>query len=376
MIGFDKGNEGHRILDGENVTSINPDLTSAANVTLAKRLAENRAIGFIADVKSGKFDLPFTEAKPMLACPNPHGRPNSEVLRPWANGLDVVQRSRNVWIIDFGPHMPLDQASMYEAPFAIVQARVKPARDTVKRKSYRDYWWLHAEPCAEMRTRLKPLERFLVTTTVSKHRVFVWIYPPILPDHQLVAFARSDNYFFGILTSRIHELWARSQGTQVRERESGFRYTPTTCFETFPLPNPTDDGKALVAATAKELDTLRWNWLNPPEWTREEVLEFPGSVSGPWARYVREPDERGTGTVRYVRLVPKDEAIAKKLAKRTLTKLYNERPTWLDLAHKKLDAAVSTAYGWNPDMSDEEILAALLALNLERAAKQGDVGGR
>jgi hypothetical protein len=73
-----------------------------------------------------------------------------------------------------------------------------------------------------------------------------------------------------------------------------------------------------------------------------------------------------TSVREYPRIVAKDEECAKRLRKRTLTNLYNERPTWLDLAHKKLDAAVFAAYGWKPDMSDEEILAWLLALNLER----------
>jgi hypothetical protein len=49
--------------------------------------------------------------------------------------------------------------------------------------------------------------------------------------------------------------------------------------------------------------------------------------------------------------------------------LYNQRPTWLDLAHKKLDDAVFSAYGWKSNLSDEEILERLLKLNLERSKK-------
>lgn len=71
--------------------------------------------------------------------------------------------------------------------------------------------------------------------------------------------------------------------------------------------------------------------------------------------------------MRYPRLVAGDEECAGQLAKRTLTNLYNQRPTWLALAHEKLDAAVAEAYGWPADLSEEEILARLLALNLERA---------
>ena len=84
------------------------------------------------------------------------------------------------------------------------------------------------------------------------------------------------------------------------------------------------------------------------------------------------------GTVKYPRIVPKDEACARKLKKRTLTNLYNERPTWLDNIHRKLDQAVFAAYqsttgdpGWSPDMTDEEILEKLLALNLEQAGGEG-----
>jgi len=73
------------------------------------------------------------------------------------------------------------------------------------------------------------------------------------------------------------------------------------------------------------------------------------------------------------RLEPKDADCAAKLKKRTLTNLYNERPAWPDLAHKKLDATVAAAYGWPADLTDEQILEKLLALNLERAAAEAKV---
>ncbi len=134
------------------------------------------------------------------------------------------------------------------------------------------------------------------------------------------------------------------------------------------MPKPSPAQEQAIAEAARELNDLREGWLNPPEWTREEVLEFPGTPGGPWSRYIAP----GTNTVRYPRIVPKDDASEALLKKRTLTRLYNERPTWLDLAHKKLDAAVFAAYGWDPAMSEDDLLAALLALNLERAASQSD----
>ncbi len=193
------------------------------------------------------------------------------------------------------------------------------------------------------------------------------------------------------------------QGTRLETRP---RYTPTTCFETFPFPFPDDlteqpvhveseldagkhykhivlreeppprtpdEHRAAIAAAAKELNELRERWLNPPEWTVEKVLEFPGSKDGPWSRYIDAASvdsKTGIGTVRYPRLEPKDADCAAKLKKRTLTNLYNERPAWLDLAHKKLDTAVAAAFSWPADLTDEQILEKLLALNLERAAEE------
>ena len=125
------------------------------------------------------------------------------------------------------------------------------------------------------------------------------------------------------------------------------------------FPNRRRDKSAAIAEAARELDTLRNAWLNPPEWTREETLTFPGSVEGPWARYVQEADGRGIGTVRYPRTVAKDAESAALLAKRTLTGLYNARPAWLERAHRRLDAAVFEAYGWTAELGDDEVLGRL-----------------
>ena len=283
MVGFDDGSEKHRVLNGKPVVVINSNLTATADTTKALRLRSNEDIGFIADVKAGKFDLPEESALAMLFAPNPNGLPNSDVLLPWVNSLDILRRPRTFWIVDFGSGTPVETATRYEAPFGKVNKDVFPERSKVKRKAYRDYWWIHAEPCDEMRRLIQPLPRFLVTTTVSKHRVFAWLYLPTLPDHQLVAFGRADDFFFGVLHSRFHEIWALAQGTRLETRP---RYTPTTCFETFPFPRPTPAQEAAIAAAAKELNELRERWLNPPEWTAERVLEFPGSVNGPWSRYL------------------------------------------------------------------------------------------
>ena len=104
------------------------------------------------------------------------------------------------------------------------------------------------------------------------------------------------------------------------------------------------------------MNGLREAWLNPADLVVIEPEVVP--TAAPGEAPIRYPD----------RILPRDEAAAKVLKKRTLTNLYNERPAWLDMAHKRLDAAVAAAYGWPADLADEDILARLFALNQERAA--------
>jgi hypothetical protein len=364
MIGFDDGSQKDRTLDGVIVADILPNLTSTLDITTAHRLLVNADICYRGTSKVGPFELAETEALAMLNEPNVHQRPNSDVVRPWVNGLDISRRWSGHWIIDFGPDRSREEAAKYEAPFARLEAGAKEFRSHDKREVYRRKWWIHAESRPELRRGIASLSRFLVTLSSSKHRLFTWVQQPTLPDQQVYVFARDDDYFFGVLHSRFHEVWALKLGTRLETRP---RYTPTTCFETFPFPEPSKQQKIDIAAAAKELNELRENWLNPPEWTTTRILEFPGRIDGPWSRFVVDPNERGIGTVRYSRIERRDEDCAKKVAKRTLTNLYNERPAWLANALAKLDAAVVAAYGFDVDLTDEQILERLLALNQQRA---------
>ena len=325
IVCFDDGSETERDLDGRTVANINVDLTSGHDLTLAQRLVDNRNIAFQGIGKVGDFDIPETAANEMLVQANPHGRPNSEVIKRWMNGTDITQRSRNMWIIDFGVDMPMDDAALYEVPFEYVKEKVMPTRIKNKMKWRAENWWLHGYPATTMRRALAPLHRYIATPKVAKHRFFVWINADVLPSNLIIAIASDNDYMFGVLSSSTHELWARQVGSQLREADSGGTYTPTTCFETFPFPRPTEEQREAIGAIAAELDRLREGWLNP------------------------------------------DGVSAAELKRRTLTNLYNQRPTWLDNIHARLDAAVSDAYGWPADLADGEILERLLALNLERA---------
>jgi len=363
IIAFDNGAERERVLDGRAVSSINANLTAVSDVTTCSILAANLNISFQGPSPKAKFHISEAKAFEFLhGFGNPSGLPNSDVVKPLTIAADITKRERANWTVDFAV-MPLEQASLYQEPFRWLQEHVYPARSKNRRESYAKLWWQYAEARPGMRRAIAS-RRYIATPRHSKHRVFIWCEPFIICNDSTIVFAMTADCQFGVLHSRLHEVWALKLGTRLETRP---RYTPTTCFETFPLPEPTKKQEQAIAQAAKELDDLRNAWLNPPEWTKEEVLTFPGSVDGAWARYVKEPNAKGIGTVHYPRIVPRDPECAKKLAKRTLTNLYNERPAWLDLVHKKLDQAVCAAYCFPADLPDEQVLDRLLKLNLARA---------
>ncbi len=379
MVAFDDGTETTSILDGKSVPTINANLSAAADVTQAKALTENAGICFLGIMKAGAFDISEGQALVMLHTPNPHGKPNSDVLRPRFNARDLLQRTGGGWIIDFGTNTDAREAVLYEAEWQHIEQFVKPVRERNRRARMAVKYWMHGEARPGMRRAVAGLNRFIVTPETSKHRIFAWLDSVALGDHKTRIIARSDNCCFGVVHSSIHEVWARELGTQLRDAESGGCYT-SPCFDTFPFPpgvlqppDPLPPVLAAIATAVKELNELREGWLNPPEWTRTEVLEFPGTVGGPWDRYIDPATvtDRGAfkvGAVRYPRLVARDAECITRLKERTLTKLYNERPTWLADCHARLDAAVAAAYGWPADMKDDQILDRLLALNTERNA--------
>ena len=322
IICFDDGTDTYRSLDGAPVSEINSDLTAGIDLTRAQRLTANRGMAFQGVSKVGDFDISESNALSMMAESNPHGRPNTDVIKRWINGTDITQRPRNLWVIDFGTDMPEAEAALYEAPFEHLAANVKPQRMVNNRRRYAELWWLHAEARPGMRKAIAPLTQYIGTSITAKHRFFSWLPGKSLPSNLVIAIANDEDYVFGVLSSKIHTHWAVTMGTQLESRP---RYIVSVCFETFPFPRPTEEQREAIGAAAAELNSLREGWLNP------------------------------------------EGISAAELRKWTLTNLYNQRPTWLENIHGRLDAAVADAYGWPAELADAEILERLLALNLERA---------
>ncbi|MDX2152337.1 MAG: class I SAM-dependent DNA methyltransferase [Bryobacteraceae bacterium] len=357
IVCFDAHRDGDYLLDGVPVSSISSDLTTGIALQGASKLRENASVAFQGPVKVGPFEIEGEQARKWLEAPgNPNAKSNTAVLRPWVNGSDVTGRTTGKWIVDFS-EMPEEEAALFAAPFEYVREHVKPTREANRRDRRRQLWWQHGETVPGLRRAVARSTRIIVTPRVAKYRTFTWIHPRVLPDTRLVAVTRDDDCTFGVLHSRFHELWSLRLGGW-HGIGNDPQYTPSLGFETFPFPEGltpnipaadyANDPRAIaIAAAARELNEKREAWLNPPEWVDRVPEVVPGY-----------PD----------RLVPKNEDAAQKLKDRTLTKLYNERPAWLAHLHATLDAAVAAAYGWPADLSDEEILARLFALNQERAA--------
>ena len=345
-------------LNGISVEKINSDLTgTTVDLTRSSKLQENEGSAFQGITKGANFEIDGGVARAWLVMPfNPNGLPNTTVLKPIVSGGDLVRRGERGWVIDF-TGLTEDQAALFEAPFRHCAVKIQPERALNKRELYRRKWWLFSEGRPGFRRQSAHLQRYIGTPKVSRRRVFVFLEASILPDNLVIAITRADSTSFGILSSSLHECWSLRSGAWIGVGNDP-TYTPTTTFETFPFPEGltpnipaadyADDPRAQKIATAAEtLNRLREAWLNPPDLVRIEPEVVPGY-----------PD----------RILPKDEAAAAVLKKRTLTNLYNERPTWLANAHRALDEAVAAAYGWPADLSDDDILARLFALNQERAA--------
>jgi hypothetical protein len=266
-----------------------------------------------------------------------------------------------MWFIDLPLRLSKAEASLFASPFRHIATTPDEEGKSVQllRKALGERagprWWEPHWPRPEMRSRIEKIQRYIVTGETAQHRLFVWLSFPVLPDKNLIVIPRDDDLMFGLLHSRFHAAWALRKGSDLEDRP---RYTHTTTFATFPFPLgmtpdiPPQQARALptapaIEAAAAHLNTVRTAWLYPSDL----VISVPEIHAGFPARLVARNPEAG-----------------RTLARRTLTALYNERPDWLIEAHRGLDAAVAAAYDWPSDISDDEALRRLLALNLVRSS--------
>ena len=172
-------------------------------------------------MKHGPFEITRGVAEEMLSQPNPHGKPNGDIVKPWMIGRDINQTSRNMWIIDFGTNTSEADSALYEVPFEYVRSVVKPQRISTATQGSKATGGFMGVLGSKCERRWQPCHVTSGSSQVARHRLFSYIDGSVLPDKTIIVFARDDDYFFGVLHSRIHIVWARATGTQLRNLKVG-----------------------------------------------------------------------------------------------------------------------------------------------------------
>jgi SAM-dependent methyltransferase len=312
--------------------------STGVDVSKARALQANQSLANQGVTPLGEgFRLSAGEVAGLIAAA-PHV---AQVIKRYAIGRDIAQRWQEKWIVDlFGYDMPTMQ-SAFPSLYQLLLHRVKPERDQKKRASYRDKWWVFAEPRSGLRAAMAGLRRFIVTCRTAKHRVFVFLGGDVIPDAKLVAVAHEDAAVLGVLSTRIHSVWALRTGAFLGVGNDS-NYNHADCFVKFPFPDATESQRQRIRELGEALDAHR----------KAQQKTHPGLTI--------------TGMYNVLEKLRSGEALTAKEKKIHDDGLVSV----LKKIHDDLDAAVFDAYGWPATLTDDEILERLVALNHERAEEE------
>ncbi|ERJ20684.1 RNA-binding region RNP-1 protein [Salinisphaera shabanensis E1L3A] len=323
----------------DELGKLHANLSAGLDIDSAVPLIANSGLSAEGIKPHGKGFLVDSATKTTLTT-YPHDAAGARI-RPYRNGADINQRNRNLAIIDVDNLSLESLRADFPSLFQHLSAHVKPAREQNRTPERKKFWWKFGRRNTELRNFLEGLESYFVTVKTSKHRTFVSLHSKTLPDSKLIVFGLSTPHFLGILSSNIHCIWALASGSKLGVGNDP-TYVKSKSFETFPFPAPTDSQKQRIGELAEQLDAHRKKQL-----AAHPKLTLTGMYN------VLEKLRAGET------LTAKDKTIHEQGLVSVLAELHDE-----------LDAAVADAYGWPADLTDEQILERLLALNLERAAEE------
>ena len=360
---------GNMVLDGETVDRITAFLFHRGGHANPVRLSANAGKSFVGSYVLGRgFTFDDTDKKGVasplaemqrLIDSDPRNR---EVLFPYIGGEEVntsPTHAHHRYVINFADRSEAECRRRWPDLMAIVENRVKPTRTKDNRASYRNHWWQHAERRRDLYASISRLERLLVISRIGNAFAFTFLPSGTICNEKTVVFPFTQTGAFAVLQSRVHEVWARFFGSTLKD---DLQYTPSICFDAFPVPE---------------------------DWATEAALEAAGKVYYDYRAALMVDNEKG------------------------MTKTYNRfhdiyetdpRIVKLRALHAAMDRAVLDAYGWTdlptdceflldyeideatwgrkkkpyryrwPDAVREEVLGRLLALNAERAAAEARAG--
>ncbi len=318
---------------------LNTDLSLGADVAGVGELRANERISSNGVMLAGSGFIVTPEQAAALGLGSVPGLERH--IREYRNGRDLTGRPRGVMVIDLFGLTAQEVRERFPAVYQHVLEHVKPERDSSRDAGFRAKWWIHGRPRSEFRPALAGLARYIATVETSKHRFFTFLDAGVLPDHMLIPIASDDAYHLGVLSSRVHVVWALAQGGRLGMGNDP-RYNKTRCFETFPFPDASEEQKARIRDLAERLDAHR-----------KRQLEAHPKLSMTGMYNVLEQLRAGQ---------PLDDKAREVNAQGLVS-------TLLEL-HSELDAAVLGAYNWPHAITDAAVLEHLAALNAERAHEE------
>lgn len=337
------------------------DLTIGANVAGAQQLSSNIGVaikGF--ELGSQGFLIDKIEADKLL------GKLSiAKFLKPYMNGRDLTIGVVERYVIDF--YGMDENTAMSTAPelFQWLIEKVKPERQVNRESRTSKNWWLYRRSGAELRRAISGLTSYIATTRTARHRVFQFLPSNLVAESKIVVIASKEPAILGVLSSRIHNLFAMSAGGWLGVGNDA-TYNHIDCFNKFPFPSLNDPQIENISKLAEKLDAHR---------KRQQAEYTELTLTGMYN--VLEKLRVGEG------LTPKEKLIYQQGLVSILREL-----------HDDLDRVVFDAYGWSdlaeklvgkpgattplPDKpaeqaeAEEELLLRLVALNAKRAAEEAN----
>ncbi|SDN16094.1 DNA methyltransferase [Ensifer sp. YR511] len=319
------------------VDQINSRLADVPDFSELKPLQANFRMCFQGVVPAGDgfklSECEFVELSKRLS------RKEKDKIKRYFIGKDIIERPRSIFIIDlFGVDYD-ELKSEFPTLYAHLLDRVKPIRDENPRPQYKKLWWIFAEPRPAFRKAIVGLDSYIGTTYTAKHRVFQFCDSEIIPDAMVYSVASNKAEVLACLSSRIHLIWCRGCTGTLEDRP---RYNSANTFSPFPFPSLTDDQKTHLRELGHQLDSHRKRQqAGHPKLTLTQMYNVLEKLRTGRPINGKERAIYDQGLIGILR----------------------------DL-HDKIDAAVAEAYGWPANLSDEEVLLRLVALNKERASEE------
>jgi hypothetical protein len=314
----------------QNVGRIFNNLQAGADLTKTQALKSNEKLVSRGVMPGSQgFQIDYNE-RDLVEC---------DLLKSYVNGRDILHSPRSKWIIDTVGLTGEQLRINYPKTYQLLLERVQPERATNNDLKLREQWWLYRRANTILRSALQDIPRYIITAETAKHRLFIFLNCEILPDNRLVTIALDDAYFLSVLSSIVHVTWSLAAGGTLEDRPV---YQKSICFDKFPFPNSTPAQKQKIRELGEKLDAHR---------KRVQA---------------QHPDVTITGMYNLLEKLRAGQPFTDK------DREYNDKAlvSTLKQIHDELDIAVLDAYGWHHDISDEEILERLVALNAERAEEE------